>query len=111
MAEDATEDQSMPVILHRLSALERRVEVGFTHLDQRLDTLGFVRSDVYAAERSALEQRVVLVENKLLPGGETMNEIADAKRPGVWALTVVGGAFLVALVGFLVQIALSGAST
>lgn len=103
-------DVALPLVSQRLEALEKRVDAGFAHLDQRLDTLGFVRADVYAAERAALEQRLHVVEKKLLPGGETMNEIADARRPGVWALSVVGAAFIVALVGFLVQIALSGAS-
>jgi len=94
------DDDSMPVVLHRLTALERRVEDGFSHIDQRLDALGFVRADVYAAERRATTDQLTAMKR----------DIDDARRPGIWALSVLGAAFLVALVGFLVQIATQGAA-
>jgi hypothetical protein len=111
------DDESMPVVLHRLGELEHRVENGFKesaasmrNLDRKLDQLAFVRVDVYAAEKLALEQRLGVVEKKLEPDGEVAKDIADSRRPGMWALSVIGSAFLVALVGFLVQIALRGPS-
>ena len=111
------DDESMPVVLHRLGELEHRVEDGFKEsaasmrsLDRKLDNLAFVRADVYAAEKLAMEQRLGVVEKKLEPDGEVARDIADSRKPGMWALSVIGSAFLVALVGFLVQIALRGAS-
>jgi hypothetical protein len=91
-------DDSMPVVLHRLASLERRVDEGFSRLDLRLDSLGFVRVDVYEAEKEAQAQRFLVLEKA----------VADARRPGVWAMSTLGGAFIVAVVGAIVRLGVGG---
>ena len=96
----------MPVVLHRLDSLERRVDAGFAHIDDRLDRLAFVRSDVYHAEKRDIERRISIMEKKLLPDGEVAADIADAKRPGIWAVSGIGAAFIIAIVGAIARLAL-----
>jgi hypothetical protein len=109
------DDESMPVVLHRLGELEHRVENGFKDstaqyraIDRKLDNLAFVRADVYAAEKLASDQRLTNIEDRLKPDGEVSRDIADARRPGVWALSLIGAAFVTTLIGFLIEVALAG---
>lgn len=107
------DDESMPVVLHRLGELEHRVENGFKEsaasirgIDRKLDNLAFVRADVYAVERAALLDRVAVLEKKLETGGEVEQDIDAAASPGKWALNLMITAFVVAMIGGLVGLAL-----
>lgn len=95
-------DETMPVLIHRMDALERRVDAGFTHIDHRLDTLSFVRADVYAAEKETQAQEM----NGLRDFVTT--ELAETKRLGAWAIGLVVGLVLTSMVGFLIYLARGG---
>lgn len=95
-----------PLLDQRLTALEKRVDAGFAAIDHKLDNLAFVRADVYAAEQAATHRRLDDIERKLAPDGEVAQDITAAGRPGSWALNLMVGAFVVAMIGGIVAIAL-----
>ncbi|HET7736444.1 MAG TPA: hypothetical protein VFK52_10740 [Nocardioidaceae bacterium] len=100
---------SWPLTNQRLTQLENRVERGFASIEQKLDNLGFVRSDVYAVERDALRDRIHAIERKLeSPDGEVPQAIAGAGAAGKWALNLMITAFVVAMIGGLIGLALQG---
>lgn len=102
-------DESMPVLLHRMDVLEKRVDAGFEDIGHRLDNLSFVRSDVYAEQQAAMRDRLAVVEKKLEVDGEVAQHITAAASSGKWALNLMIGAFVIAMVGALVGFVLQGA--
>lgn len=93
----------MPVLLHRMDALEKRVDAGFAHIDHRLDTLSFVRADVYTVEQANRDAEFASLRQQVTA------EIAETKRLGVWAIGLVVSLVLTAMIGFLVWLAQGGA--
>lgn len=57
---------------YRLDQIERRLETGLAHMDDRLDkvqgsiaSLAFVRQDVYQSEQASLGQRITGLDRRL----------------------------------------------
>lgn len=96
-----SDDETMPVVLHRLGALERRVDAGFLHLDQRLDGLAFLPLGTWTEREAARDQQVEALKE----------DIKGAKALGMWAVGLVAGLVLTSLVGFLLFVAQSGAAS
>lgn len=88
-------DDSLPVLIHRLDALEKRVDTGFAHLDQRLDTLAYVRVETWH-EREAARDMAFINLKEDVKGTHTL---------AMWAVGMVAGLVLTSLVAFLVWIA------
>lgn len=97
-----SEDGAWPVINHRLTALEQRVDRGFSDIDHKLDNLAFVRADVYAANEAARDQAYKNLRT------EMRTEVAQTKRLGVWALGLFGTLVAGGLVTLLISIAQGG---
>lgn len=94
-----SDDESNPMLAYRMTALERRVDAGFRHMDDRLDTLAFVRTDVYLANETARDAAFKALEKNVL------TEAAEAKRLGVWALGLFGSLVAMTVIGVLLAIA------
>lgn len=93
------DDESIPIIAHRLSSLEHQMESGFASIDRRLDALSFVPIATWNERELARDA-----------AGRAMREdIAAAKALGMWAVGLVAGLVLTSMVGFLVWIARGGA--
>lgn len=92
------DDETMPVVLHRLGALERRVDAGFLHIDQRLDGLSFLPIGTWTEREAARDGQMEMLRE----------DIKGAKALGMWAVGLVAGLVLTSLVGFLLFIAQSG---
>lgn len=84
-----------PLIDHRLTSLENRVERGFKAIDHKLDTLTFVRTDVYAAEQVALAQWKAGLEAA----------VEKNERNLFWLFSLIGVAFLGAVVAGIARLA------
>lgn len=89
------DDQSMPVIAHRLSALEHQMEAGFASIDRRLDALSFVPTSTWNERELARDAAAAAMRE----------DIAAAKALGMWAVGLVAGLVLTSMVGFLVWMA------
>lgn len=89
------DDESLAVFAHRLTALERRVDGGFASIDHKLDTLSFVRSDVYAAQQAHADQ----IHRGL------QADIDDTRRLAIWALSAIGVSLLGAIVAGIGRLA------
>jgi hypothetical protein len=91
-----SDDVVMPVVLHRLTELEHRVDVGFGEVRTQIAALTFVRQDVFEAKQAARDAEI-----------ETMKaDIVEARRPGIWALSLVLSSFIMAIVAAAVRLGL-----
>lgn len=89
------DEQHWPLIDHRLTSLENRVERGFKEIDRKLDGLAFVRADVYAAEQAALAQRLAALDAT----------VEKNERNLFWLFSLIGVAFLGAVVAGIARLA------
>ena len=90
-----TSDVMWPLLDQRLTALEKRVDAGFSSIDHKLDTLAFVRADVYAANQVARDQEIANLRA----------ELASTNRLAMWSLSVIGVALLGAVVAGIARMA------
>lgn len=112
------DDQNLAVLAHRVRALEHRMRDGFEHIDARLDALHFVPRELYDAHRLSLED--VLREMRHEIGAnkaeaekrdeknreDAAKQAKEAASAGRWALGLIGGTFLLVLIGIIVRVAL-----
>lgn len=96
------DDASMPVVMHRLDQIERRLETqakeqqrGFADVRQQIAGLTFVRLDVYDAD-----QRTAHVEHL-----EIRKDIGAISTQVKLMWSVVGATVIAGLIGVLFQIA------
>lgn len=89
------DDAALPLLAHRLTALEHRVDTGFNQLDHRLDTLSFVRSDVFAERNAALRAELEVMKA----------DIEASAKPGKWALALFAATLLASVLGVIMQVA------
>lgn len=89
------DDEHLGVLAHRITALEKRVDTGLASIDHKLDTLSFVRSDVYAAQQAHADQ----IHKSL------QADIDDTRRLALWALSAIGVSLLGAIVAGIARLA------
>lgn len=96
------DDSSMPVVLHRLGAIERRLDAqakdqarGFSEVRQQIDALHFVRIDVYDADMRTSTQ----IHTEL---GKDIDAVGTQVKL-LWS--VVGATVIAGLIGVLLEIA------
>jgi hypothetical protein len=96
------DDTTMPVVLHRLDAIERRLDQnakdtsrGFETVRHQIEGLTFVRLDVYAAD-----QNTAKVEH-----AEIRKDVGDLGTQMKLLWSVVGATVIAGLIGVLFQIA------
>ena len=83
------------ILEHRLNQLERRVDDGFKHIDHRLDTLAYVRTETWIEREMARDSAL----------SSMREDIASSRALGMWAVGLVAGLVLTSMVGFLVWMA------
>lgn len=107
------DDGTVPVILHRLDAIERRLDQqakeqarGFADVRAQIDGLRFVRADVYAANQETAAQIHAELAKDIVDGDAVnAGKIRDLSTQMRLLWTVVGGAIIAALIGFLFEVA------
>ena len=92
----------MALVLHRLKALERRVDTGLAHIEDRLDRLSFVSIDSWVTSEKSRDKDFKHLEDKVL------QELTETKRISVWALGLVVGLVVTVMGSFLLWIAQGG---
>jgi hypothetical protein len=97
-----SDDTSMPVVLHRLDAIEHRLEQnakdthrGFSDVRQQINGLTFVRLDVYDADQRTATQIHAELAREI---GSTVTQVRL-----LWS--VVGATVIAGLIGILFEIA------
>lgn len=83
------------ILEHRLNQLERRVDEGFKHIDQRLDSLAYVRTETWIEREAARDAALISMRE----------DISASRALGMWAVGLVAGLVLTSMVGFLVWMA------
>lgn len=91
-------DEDLPVLIHRMDALEKRVDSGFHDMAQRLDSLAFVKTETYMAHRETEAQWKVMITK----------EVSDNRRLITWALSGIAMIVLGSIVTALVRVAMGG---
>lgn len=74
-------------LARRMTGIERRMDLGFEHVQRSIEKLQYVHVDRYDAERSAITERLATIE-------------ATAR----WLSRAVSGALITAVIGAIVTI-------
>jgi hypothetical protein len=74
-------------LARRMTGLERRMDMGFEHVQRSIETLRYVHIDRYDAERSAITERLATIE-------------ATAR----WLSRAVSGAVIAAVITAIVSV-------
>jgi hypothetical protein len=107
------DDASMPVVMHRLGAIERRLDeqakaqaLGFAEVARQIAGLTFVRADVYAANQETAAQIHAELAKDIVDGDATLaDKVGDLSTQLKLLWSVVGATVIAGLIGVLFEIA------